>query len=117
MAPSFSFKTWWGKPHRVTLSSLVEAFAMIPEAIADYGIAGVDPRVGSVRGLADDGPGAANRLGVSAACSPDAPRAAAGDGGLSVEMLNLSRESTDLFARIVVAPEACGSGESLASAH
>lgn len=46
MAPSFSFKTWWGKPHRVTVSGLVEAFAMIPEAIAFSGIAGVDPRVG-----------------------------------------------------------------------
>jgi hypothetical protein len=32
-------------------------------------------------------------------------------------MLNLSRESTDLFARIVVAPDAGGSCESLASAH
>lgn len=46
MAPSFSFKTWWGKPHRVEISGPVVAFAMIPEAIADYGIAGVDPRVG-----------------------------------------------------------------------
>jgi SulP family sulfate permease len=46
MAPSFSFKAWWGKPHRVKISGQVVAFAMIPEAIADYGIAGVDPRVG-----------------------------------------------------------------------
>ena len=39
-------KAWWGKPHRDILSGLVVAFAMIPEAIAFSGIAGVDPRVG-----------------------------------------------------------------------
>jgi SulP family sulfate permease len=38
--------TWWGRPHRDILSGLVVAFAMIPEAIAFSGIAGVDPRVG-----------------------------------------------------------------------
>ena len=37
---------WWGRPHRDLLSGLVVAFAMIPEAIAFSGIAGVDPRVG-----------------------------------------------------------------------
>jgi len=37
---------WWGRPHRDILSGLVVAFAMIPEAIAFSGIAGVDPRVG-----------------------------------------------------------------------
>ncbi len=39
-------KVWWGKPHRDILSGLVVAFAMIPEAIAFSGIAGVDPHVG-----------------------------------------------------------------------
>ena len=39
-------KQWWGRPHRDILSGLVVAFAMIPEAIAFSGIAGVDPRVG-----------------------------------------------------------------------
>jgi len=40
-------KAWWGSsPHRDLLSGLVVAFAMIPEAIAFSGIAGVDPRVG-----------------------------------------------------------------------
>lgn len=39
-------KQWWGTPHRDILSGLVVAFAMIPEAIAFSGIAGVDPRVG-----------------------------------------------------------------------
>ncbi len=39
-------KAWWGKPHRDILSGLVVAFAMIPEAIAFSGIAGVDSRVG-----------------------------------------------------------------------
>ena len=40
-------KAWWGtSPHRDILSGLVVAFAMIPEAIAFSGIAGVDPRVG-----------------------------------------------------------------------
>jgi SulP family sulfate permease len=42
----FSLKEWWGQPHRDILSGLVVAFAMIPEAIAFSGIAGVDPRVG-----------------------------------------------------------------------
>jgi SulP family sulfate permease len=37
---------WWQRPHRDILSGLVVAFAMIPEAIAFSGIAGVDPRVG-----------------------------------------------------------------------
>ncbi len=39
-------KEWWGLPHRDILSGLVVAFAMIPEAIAFSGIAGVDPQVG-----------------------------------------------------------------------
>lgn len=39
-------RQWWGSPHRDILSGLVVAFAMIPEAIAFSGIAGVDPRVG-----------------------------------------------------------------------
>jgi SulP family sulfate permease len=39
-------QAWWNKPHRDLLSGLVVAFAMIPEAIAFSGIAGVDPRVG-----------------------------------------------------------------------
>ena len=43
---TFSLKEWWGQPHRDILSGLVVAFAMIPEAIAFSGIAGVDPRVG-----------------------------------------------------------------------
>ena len=43
---TFSLKEWWGRPHRDILSGLVVAFAMIPEAIAFSGIAGVDPRVG-----------------------------------------------------------------------
>ncbi len=37
---------WWGNPRRDLLSGLVVAFAMIPEAIAFSGIAGVDPQVG-----------------------------------------------------------------------
>ncbi len=37
---------WWGRPHREILSGLVVAFAMIPEAIAFSGIAGVAPQVG-----------------------------------------------------------------------
>ena len=41
-----SLKQWWDQPHRDILSGLVVAFAMIPEAIAFSGIAGVDPRVG-----------------------------------------------------------------------
>lgn len=43
---TYYLKAWWGKPHRDILSGLVVAFAMIPEAIAFSGIAGVDPRVG-----------------------------------------------------------------------
>ncbi|MEA5415772.1 SulP family inorganic anion transporter [Synechococcus sp. BA-132 BA5] len=43
---TFSIKEWWGLPHRDILSGLVVAFAMIPEAIAFSGIAGVDPSVG-----------------------------------------------------------------------
>jgi SulP family sulfate permease len=43
---TFSFKEWWGLPHRDVLSGLVVAFAMIPEAIAFSCIAGVDPQVG-----------------------------------------------------------------------
>ena len=43
---TFSLKEWWDRPHRDILSGLVVAFAMIPEAIAFSGIAGVDPRVG-----------------------------------------------------------------------
>ena len=41
-----SLSQWWNRPHRDILSGLVVAFAMIPEAIAFSGIAGVDPRVG-----------------------------------------------------------------------
>ena len=41
-----SFKEWWDQPHRDLLSGLVVAFALIPEAIAFSGIAGVDPQVG-----------------------------------------------------------------------
>ena len=37
---------WLGNPQRDLLSGLVVAFAMIPEAIAFSGIAGVDPQVG-----------------------------------------------------------------------
>lgn len=43
---TLSLKEWWGLPHRDILSGLVVAFAMIPEAIAFSGIAGVDPSVG-----------------------------------------------------------------------
>ena len=43
---TLSIKEWWGLPHRDILSGLVVAFAMIPEAIAFSGIAGVDPSVG-----------------------------------------------------------------------
>ncbi|MEN9766194.1 MAG: hypothetical protein RLZZ32_154 [Cyanobacteriota bacterium] len=39
-------KDWWDQPHRDLLSGLVVAFALIPEAIAFSGIAGVDPQVG-----------------------------------------------------------------------
>ena len=42
----FSLREWWGTPHRDVLSGLVVAFALIPEAIAFSGIAGVDPQVG-----------------------------------------------------------------------
>ena len=41
-----SLKDWWDQPHRDLLSGLVVAFALIPEAIAFSGIAGVDPQVG-----------------------------------------------------------------------
>ena len=44
-------RSWWGTPHRDILAGLVVAFAMIPEAIAFSGIAGVDPRVGLFQGL------------------------------------------------------------------
>ncbi len=37
---------WWDKPHRDIILWLVVAYAMIPEAIAFSGIAGVDPLVG-----------------------------------------------------------------------
>ena len=37
---------WIGNPKQELLSGLVVAFAMIPEAIAFSGIAGVDPQVG-----------------------------------------------------------------------
>ena len=39
-------KQWFDSPQRDLLSGLVVAFAMIPEAIAFSGIAGVDPQVG-----------------------------------------------------------------------
>ena len=39
-------QNWFSNPRRDVLSGLVVAFAMIPEAIAFSGIAGVDPRVG-----------------------------------------------------------------------
>ena len=37
---------WFNNPSKDLLSGLVVAFAMIPEAIAFSGIAGVDPQVG-----------------------------------------------------------------------
>ena len=37
---------WLANPSKDLLSGLVVAFAMIPEAIAFSGIAGVDPKVG-----------------------------------------------------------------------
>ena len=37
---------WLANPSQDLLSGLVVAFAMIPEAIAFSGIAGVDPKVG-----------------------------------------------------------------------
>ena len=39
-------KQWFANPQQDLLSGLVVAFAMIPEAIAFSGIAGVDPQVG-----------------------------------------------------------------------
>ena len=39
-------KNWLDDPKSNILSGLVVAFAMIPEAIAFSGIAGVDPKVG-----------------------------------------------------------------------
>ncbi len=46
MLTTFSLHEWWQRPHRDLLSGLVVAFAMIPEAIAFSGIAGVAPEVG-----------------------------------------------------------------------
>ncbi len=43
--PNF-LKEWFDNPRKDILSGLVVAFAMIPEAIAFSGIAGVDPQVG-----------------------------------------------------------------------
>ncbi len=40
------FQEWFANPRNDILSGLVVAFAMIPEAIAFSGIAGVDPQVG-----------------------------------------------------------------------
>ena len=40
------FEQWFKDPRKDVLSGLVVAFAMIPEAIAFSGIAGVDPQVG-----------------------------------------------------------------------
>ena len=40
------FEDWFSNPRKDILSGLVVAFAMIPEAIAFSGIAGVDPQVG-----------------------------------------------------------------------
>ncbi len=40
------FEEWFVNPRQDILSGLVVAFAMIPEAIAFSGIAGVDPQVG-----------------------------------------------------------------------
>ncbi|MDG1060766.1 MAG: SulP family inorganic anion transporter, partial [Synechococcus sp. cluster3_bin.96] len=45
-SPAMGFQNWFSNPRRDVLSGLVVAFAMIPEAIAFSGIAGVDPRVG-----------------------------------------------------------------------
>ena len=39
-------RDWFQRPQTEILSGLVVAFAMIPEAIAFSGIAGVDPQVG-----------------------------------------------------------------------
>ena len=39
-------KNWFDDPKSNILSGIVVAFAMIPEAIAFSGIAGVDPKVG-----------------------------------------------------------------------
>ena len=46
MIPRFAIRDWFSNPSRELLSGLVVAFAMIPEAIAFSGIAGVDPEVG-----------------------------------------------------------------------
>tara|TARA_Y100001935_G_C17304784_1_gene511561 strand:- start:1577 stop:3145 length:1569 start_codon:yes stop_codon:yes gene_type:complete len=43
---SYLSKNWFGDPKANILSGIVVAFAMIPEAIAFSGIAGVDPKVG-----------------------------------------------------------------------
>tara|TARA_Y100001968_G_scaffold333950_1_gene401718 strand:- start:10834 stop:12402 length:1569 start_codon:yes stop_codon:yes gene_type:complete len=43
---SYLSKNWFDNPKANILSGLVVAFAMIPEAIAFSGIAGVDPKVG-----------------------------------------------------------------------
>ena len=45
-SPVMGLQNWFSNPRRDVLSGLVVAFAMIPEAIAFSGIAGVDPRVG-----------------------------------------------------------------------
>ena len=45
-SPAMGLQNWFSNPLRDVLSGLVVAFAMIPEAIAFSGIAGVDPRVG-----------------------------------------------------------------------
>ena len=45
-SPAMGLQNWFSNPRRDVLSGLVVAFAMIPEAIAFSGIAGVDPRVG-----------------------------------------------------------------------
>ena len=46
MTTSGAMRQWFNNPVREVLSGLVVAFAMIPEAIAFSGIAGVDPQVG-----------------------------------------------------------------------
>ena len=43
---SILLKEWFENPRQDILSGMVDAFAMIPEAIAFSGIAGVDPQVG-----------------------------------------------------------------------
>ena len=42
---TYVFEDWFSNPRKDILSGLVVAFAMIPEAIAFSGIAGVDPQV------------------------------------------------------------------------